>query len=638
MPIKDIFTFYPRIITPTRDLKGRAVQTVFAHLGDIVVESERIKNELRRLASAEMKQGDEREWELVGLFTEFERFILGSQPPVIKRSYTRDQLIEEIRRATPLEDLFPRLRLILSDELEKSALLFEIYVEPFITYLFNNLGVENLRHLLAGNQVFQPFETYITAYGIDFDGFNLDLARRRDRVRIDEIRNIFKNLYVALHNKILSSFGQSVLEKLIEKEYQSLRAHYDAFIVAGIFDILPEPILENERIAYLSKEELEEKVRERTNELRAEKENIEKKIEERTRELRSERSKLTIVAENMAEGAMLFDENLNVLFINEKARQIVDVGRSDKFLTGPIVKSFSEKFAGVDLAANYKKCLQQKTFDIPEMDVGNRIYKLSFARIIDQGDGVFFLVWIQDITEEKALERRRAEFVSLVTHQLRTPLSGVKWTLNLLINGDLGELKTKQRAYVMKANESNERMISLVDDILRANRIDPEKYRYNFTVINLLDLFDNILYEILPAADKKGIKIRIDRPNGEMAKVKVDSERMRAVIQNLLENAVKYTRGGGVIEVKIVEQTGKITASIKDNGIGIPMAQQGSIFKQFFRASNSSTVASGSGLGLFIAKSIIEKHNGSMWFESEENKGAAFFFSLPIASESSNIK
>ena len=259
-------------------------------------------------------------------------------------------------------------------------------------------------------------------------------------------------------------------------------------------------------------------------------------------------------------------------------------------------------------------------------------------RVHAEGSGVFFLVWIQDITEEKTLERRRAEFVSLVTHQLRTPLSGVKWTLNLLINGDLGELKTKQRAYVMKANESNERMISLVDDILRANRIDPEKYRYNFTVINLLDLFDNILYEILPAADKKGIKIRIDRPNGEMAKVKVDSERMRAVIQNLLENAVKYTRGGGVIEVKIVEQTGKITASIKDNGIGIPMAQQGSIFKQFFRASNSSTVASGSGLGLFIAKSIIEKHNGSMWFESEENKGAAFFFSLPIASESSNIK
>src|SRR3989344_1290059 len=220
MPIKDIFTFHPRVITPTRDLKGRAVQTVFAHLTDIVVESERIKNELRRLASAEMKQGDEREWELVGLFTEFERFILSSQPPVIKRSYTRDQLIEEIRQAVPLEDLFPRLRLILSDELEKSAFLFEAYITPFIVYIFNNLGLENLRHLLASNQVFQPFETHITAYGIDFDGFNLDLARRRDRVRIDEIRDIFRNLYVVLHSKILSSFGQSILETMIEKEYQ----------------------------------------------------------------------------------------------------------------------------------------------------------------------------------------------------------------------------------------------------------------------------------------------------------------------------------------------------------------------------------------------------------------------------------
>ncbi len=229
----------------------------------------------------------------------------------------------------------------------------------------------------------------------------------------------------------------------------------------------------------------------------------------------------------------------------------------------------------------------------------------------------------------RALDARKSEFVSVVAHQLRTPLSGIKWTLNMLLNGELGPLSVEQKTFLMKSYESNERMVALVDDMLSADRIESGKFQYNLVPTQLLDVFDNVLYELHPIALKKEIKVEFVHRDPQLPQVLVDQEKIRAVIQNLLENAVKYTPAHGTISIELTRQDGFIRVAIKDSGIGIPRDQHSNVFKRFFRAKNALHIETdGSGLGLFIARGIIEKHGGTIWFESKENHGTTFYFTV----------
>ncbi len=231
----------------------------------------------------------------------------------------------------------------------------------------------------------------------------------------------------------------------------------------------------------------------------------------------------------------------------------------------------------------------------------------------------------------RKLDEAKSGFITVVAHQLRTPLSGIKWTMNLLINGDVGTVPTPQKTLLMKAYESNERMIGLVNDMLDADRIDSGKMRYAPVPIQLADIADSVLFELVSQANAKGITIRFAPPSGA-PKVHADKDKMRAVFQNLLDNAIKYSRPHGTIEVGMAPEAGTIVRVwIKDDGIGVPKEQQHRIFERFFRAKNAvKAETDGSGLGLFIVKSIVEKHGGRIWFESVEGQGTTFYFTVPV--------
>ncbi len=230
------------------------------------------------------------------------------------------------------------------------------------------------------------------------------------------------------------------------------------------------------------------------------------------------------------------------------------------------------------------------------------------------------------------LDQAKSEFVSVAAHQLRTPLSGIKWSLNLLLAGDLGTLSDEQRTFLLKCYESNERMIALINDMLSADRVESGKFRFDLKPAQLLDLVDNVLFEILPVARDRHIKISFGTKTEKIPLVLMDAEKLRGAIQNLLENAVRYTLSGGSITVSFSADQGFVTMVVKDSGIGIPISQQGKIFTRFFRATNAiRKETDGSGLGLFITKNIVEKHGGKLWFESEQGKGSTFYFSIPIA-------
>ncbi len=232
----------------------------------------------------------------------------------------------------------------------------------------------------------------------------------------------------------------------------------------------------------------------------------------------------------------------------------------------------------------------------------------------------------------RELDEAKSEFVSVAAHQLRTPLSGIKWTLNLLLNGDLGPLSNEQKTFLIKSYESNERMVALINDLLSADRAESGKLKFSFEDGNIRDVIDSVLFEVLPAANRKEISVEYVGTEEALPKVRIDLDKIRAVIQNLLENAVKYTMKGGIVTVTVEKSGSSLTVSVKDSGIGISPDDRDKIFGRFFRGANAKKIVTdGSGLGLFIAKNIVLRHGGKIWFESDEGKGTTFFFTLPIA-------
>lgn len=229
------------------------------------------------------------------------------------------------------------------------------------------------------------------------------------------------------------------------------------------------------------------------------------------------------------------------------------------------------------------------------------------------------------------LDKIKSDFISVVAHQLRTPLSGIKWTLSMLLSEDMGSLNNDQKTFLMKTYESNTRMITLVNDMLVADKIQSGRIHYGFEYINIIDLMDNVLFEVSPQASKKNISIIYKNKFENLPRAYVDPETMRAVLQNLLENAIKYTMDGGRIEIDVKKENDRLLVSIADNGIGIPKDQAKDVFAKFFRARNAvKQETDGSGLGLYITKTIIEKNGGAVWFESVEDKGSTFYFTIPL--------
>jgi len=234
------------------------------------------------------------------------------------------------------------------------------------------------------------------------------------------------------------------------------------------------------------------------------------------------------------------------------------------------------------------------------------------------------------------VERIKTEFVSLAAHQLRTPLSAIKWTLDMLLNGDLGEITVEQKDFIGKTYQSNERMINLINDLLDVTRIEEGKYLYRPTLTDLGTIVQFVMNSCKEEVQRKKLNLEFKKPIPKLPKIILDVEKIRLVVQNLLENAIKYTPSGGKITVSLKHLKDKKEAElqVQDTGVGIPKDQQERVFTKFFRAANVMRLdTGGSGLGLFISKNIVEAHGGRIRFESEEGKGTTFYLSLPIKEE-----
>jgi signal transduction histidine kinase len=237
----------------------------------------------------------------------------------------------------------------------------------------------------------------------------------------------------------------------------------------------------------------------------------------------------------------------------------------------------------------------------------------------------------------KKLDEAKSDFISIASHQLRTPLTVIKGYISMILEGSFGNLDDKISETLSKVYESNERLINLVEDLLNISRIESGRLQYVFEKNDLKEVADSVFLELNNSALKKGLKLIYDFEDKKMYRVKIDAEKLRQVVMNLIDNAIKYTfkaKGNkGEIKIFLKAEKKNIIFCVEDNGLGISKEDMGNLFKKFSRGKGMFIVhTNGTGLGLYVAKQIVEAHSGKIWAESEGiNKGARFCFKLSRA-------
>jgi len=232
-------------------------------------------------------------------------------------------------------------------------------------------------------------------------------------------------------------------------------------------------------------------------------------------------------------------------------------------------------------------------------------------------------------TRQKEFDTVKSEFVSVAAHQLRTPLTGLKWILHSLSEEEFGKLNANYKKAIRQAESILQSTILLINDLLTVAWIEEGRFDYQFTKQHVEPLVRYALKKCLTHAKKKDISL-VSKISRRLPLILADAEKIKIVLENLIENAIIYTASSGEVSVQVREHDGAILIEVTDNGIGIPEEQQRYIFSKFFRARNAVLFeTSGSGLGLYTVKNIIEKHHGTISFESVEKSGTTFIITLP---------
>lgn len=242
------------------------------------------------------------------------------------------------------------------------------------------------------------------------------------------------------------------------------------------------------------------------------------------------------------------------------------------------------------------------------------------------------VVSMHDITEELGAEESLREFVSIASHQLRSPLASILWFLELLIEGNVGEISKPQWEYLYQSYQAAERMKNIINLLLSVSRIETGRLEVRPIIGDLVQAIEETTATMLLFAERKKQKLISLVPKGGDLRIAFDKALFVIVLENLLSNAIKYTPEGGTIELSARRTDDSMVVSVKDNGLGIPQEAKAKIFTKFFRAENVlMTVPDGSGLGIYIAKQVTELWGGRIWFQSEEGQGTTFSFTIPVS-------
>lgn len=382
---------------------------------------------------------------------------------------------------------------------------------------------------------------------------------------------------------------------------------------------------------------------------------LEKRVKEKTKELEKslriieeDKAKDEAVLAGIGEGLVATDRDRKIILLNNQAELMLGISKENV-----IGKYCEEVFKIVDEKGNLVPeekrpvtvCIKNEkrtiftNYSYVRKDGLHVPLFISASPVIYGKEIVGAVAIFSDITKEKQIDRAKSEFVSLASHQLLTPLSNIKWFSEMLLDKNEKKTKKKEEKYMSIIKNSTERMVDLVKTLLNVSRIEMGTFMINPKPLDIYKVIDEVLEEFKLEMDKKKIQVekKFDTPLGLIS---ADEILLRIVFQNIVSNAIKYSQKEKkiAIEVSISKKDEKNGAekwavvSFSDQGIGIPENQQEKIFTKLFRADNiSETDAQGTGLGLYITKSIADASGCEIRFSSEENKGSVFSVSIPLS-------
>ena len=368
--------------------------------------------------------------------------------------------------------------------------------------------------------------------------------------------------------------------------------------------------------------------------------NVLEDVEEEKKNVSEEKDKIDAILHSIGDGVFVVDKDLKISIFNQVAADISGysikeaVGKKyDQILNFIFEKDgkTNDKFIKEAMASGEVKEMANHTLLIRKDGVKVAVAD-SAAPLKDKRGGVTGCVVVfRDVSREREIDQAKTEFVSLASHQLRTPLSSINWYTEMLLDGDAGKLTKEQKEYLQEIYRGNHRMVELVNALLNVSRLELGTFMIEPEKVNLKKKVKEIVRELKQKIEGKKQKLT-EKYKGKIDKYDGDPKLLMIIFQNLLSNAVKYTPEGGKIEVGVVNNGRIVEIKVADSGMGIPKKQQKRIFEKLFRADNvRETDTQGTGLGLYIIKQIVDHCGGKVWFESKEKKGTTFYVQLPAS-------
>ncbi|MEK7507992.1 MAG: ATP-binding protein [Patescibacteria group bacterium] len=344
---------------------------------------------------------------------------------------------------------------------------------------------------------------------------------------------------------------------------------------------------------------------------------------------------------NLQDGIIFYDKNFKALFFNPVAEKLFKIKSADvlghefqpqdvekegwRILAQVMFPSLAPTVVSRSAAGEYPQILDV-SFSDPILEL--RVLTLPVKDAASATIG--FMKVIRDRTREVTLMKSKNEFLTVASHQLRTPVTDIMWAIESLAAD--AEITPASKKTIDHALEASRGLIDIVEDLLNVARIEEGHFGYAFEAMDIVAFIGEILKKIAPLAERSGMKVYFDAPKTSLPKPFIDKQKLSLALSNILENAVRYNTENGEVTVGIEKVFDKpfIEISVKDTGIGMTEEEIGNLFKKFYRSPSAmKTHTNGSGLGLYIAKNIIQAHGGQVWVESEQSRGSIFHLTLP---------
>ncbi len=367
----------------------------------------------------------------------------------------------------------------------------------------------------------------------------------------------------------------------------------------------------------------------------------------------AEASKSRAILESIADGVVFSDAEGRIVLVNAAAEQIL--GTTAERIRGRHIRDLVQLAAPED-RPGWQSAMDslmagrvQDSATAPSarltVDIGDLIANVHLSPVIvpkeeflgeDRGEFLGVVMVFRDVTREVEVDRMKTDFVATVSHELRTPLTSIRGYVDLMLDGDVGEVSGELREYLEIVKNNSDRLTTLINDLLNISRIETGRVRFELVPLDPASLVEDALAQIQAAAEEKQLTLQAHVP-AALPPIRADREGLAQVLHNLLDNALKYTPTGGItVQLTPRPQDNVLQFDIIDTGIGFSPADQDKLFTRFFRADDPLVrFAGGTGLGLSIAKAIVEAHHGEIWATSPgpSGRGSVFSFTIPLAAE-----